>query len=54
MRVATILCKDRRTAKKHCPWASRIIKVTDGYKCFESIYDYEVWKNQKQLIKKEN
>jgi len=34
-------------AKKLCPWASKIAKVIGGYACFESITDYEIWKNQK-------
>ena len=34
-------------AKKTCPWACKIVKVIDGYKCFESWEDLKIWKNQK-------
>ena len=47
MRTQTVECKYRYQAVKECPWASRIVKVTGGYKCFESIEDYNTWKNQK-------
>ena len=47
MREQLVICKYRYQAAKECPWASRITKVTDGYLCFESITDYEIWKNQK-------
>jgi hypothetical protein len=36
-----------KTAKKQCPWASKIVKVDGGYMCFESLQDYETWRNQK-------
>jgi len=47
MRVETVVCKWYKQAQKKCPWASRIAAVTDGFKCFESVTDYEIWKNQK-------
>jgi hypothetical protein len=47
MRQLTVICKSRSTASNKAPWASRITKVTDGFKCFESIDDYNTWKNQK-------
>jgi len=47
MRKSMIECKDRRTAARHCPWAAKIVKVFGGYMCFESMMDYEIWKNQK-------
>lgn len=37
----------RYIAAKVCPWASRISKVVGGFMCFESVADYETWKNQK-------
>lgn len=47
MRTATIECKTRKTAIKKMPWAAKIVKVVGGYKGFESVTDYETWKNQK-------
>ena len=29
------------------PWACKFVRVCGGYKAFESITDYEIWKNQK-------
>ena len=37
----------REEAEEKMPLASVIIHVFGGYKGFESLYDYEVWKNQK-------
>ena len=47
MRTQTVECKTLKQAQKICPWACRFAKVVDGYKCFESISDYEIWINQK-------
>ena len=47
MRQKFIQVKTRAAAKKECPWACLCIKVTDGYMCFESPVDYELWKHQK-------
>jgi hypothetical protein len=47
MRQEFVECKDRRTAKRRCPWASKVVKVCGGYRAFESLYDHEVWKNAK-------
>lgn len=47
MKTEFVECKYRYQAKKKCLWASRIVKVTGGYLCFESITDYETWKAQK-------
>jgi hypothetical protein len=47
MRQQFVECKSRTTAKRSCPWASRIAKVSGGYICFESVSDYMTWKNQK-------
>jgi hypothetical protein len=47
MRQLTVICKSRSTASNKAPWASRITKITDGFKCFESIDDYNTWINQK-------
>lgn len=37
---------NKEQAETLCPWACKIIKVCGGYLCFESITDYEIWKNQ--------
>ena len=37
----------RIEAENECPWAEKIEKVCGGYLCFESIDDYNTWKNQK-------
>lgn len=47
MRKQLVEVKTRYKAKKVCYWASIIIKVCNGYICFESIADYNQWKNQK-------
>lgn len=47
MRIEFVECKYRYQALKECPWASKIVKVFCGYKCFESLDDYKIWKNQK-------
>lgn len=39
--------KTRERAKKECPWAAKIVKVCGGFRCFESVEEYRVWKNQK-------
>ena len=47
MRVEFIRCKDRRTAKRQCPWAEYIVKVDHGFRCFESYDAEKQWFNQK-------
>ena len=46
MRTETIT-GTRKHAKELMPWATVIVKVEGGYKGFESVEDYNVWKNQK-------
>jgi hypothetical protein len=46
MKKQFVECKDRRTAKRRCPWAARIVKVEGGFMAFESVADYYTWKNQ--------
>lgn len=31
--------------KRQCPWAAKIVKVSGGYKAFESVEDWKVWKS---------
>lgn len=47
MRTEFIPFVTRKEAVKQMPWAAKIVHVCGGYMGFESIYDYEVWKNQK-------
>ena len=47
MRSQFIECKTRAIAARQCPWAAKIVKVEGGYRAFESIQDYNTWKNQK-------
>lgn len=47
MKVEFVACKTRKTAVRRCPWAARIVKVQGGYRCFESVTDHAIWRNQK-------
>jgi len=47
MRKQFIACKNRKTAKNRCPWASVIASVEGGFIAFESVKEYKIWKNQK-------
>jgi hypothetical protein len=46
MRQQYVQTNNRKKAIKLCPWAEYVIKVEDGYHCFESYNDYKTWKNQ--------
>ena len=47
MRKEFLEVNTRKEALKEAPWAAKIIKVVGGYMAFESLQDYETWKNQK-------
>lgn len=47
MRTRFIECETEEQAKNECPWSSVIAEVVDGYMCFESWDDYNIWENQK-------
>jgi hypothetical protein len=47
MRTQFVQTESRKQAAAECPWAAKIVKVEGGYRCFESISDYETWRNQK-------
>ena len=47
MRIEFTQAETRYRARKECPWAEVIVKVVDGYICFESKQDYKIWKKQK-------
>ena len=38
---------DRRKAVRLMPWAAKIIKVEGGYKGFEFMADYKMWRSQR-------
>jgi hypothetical protein len=47
--------KTRKTAIKHMPWASWIVKVCGGYRGFESYSDYHLFvdgkENKKHIVR---
>lgn len=47
MRIEHINTKTAAQARKLAPWAAKIVKVSGGYRAFESIADYMTWKAQK-------
>lgn len=47
MRTEIAEVKTRKAAEGRMPWAAKIVKVEGGYKGFESVEDYRIWKNQK-------
>ena len=47
MRKKFVECETRFQAQKECPWANHIAKVTDGFMCFESMTEFNVWRLQK-------
>lgn len=47
MRIEHINAKTAAQARKLAPWAAKIVKVSGGYRAFESIADYVTWKAQK-------
>ena len=47
MRKETINTEKRYEAVKAMPLAAKIVKVCGGYMGFESMTDFEIWKNQK-------
>lgn len=48
MRTFFAQVETRYQAIKNCPFTpAHVVKVFGGYMCFESDYDYRVWRNQK-------
>lgn len=47
MRTETVYVTTRYQAAKSCPWAAKIARVESGFRCFESVSDYDTWKNQR-------
>lgn len=42
-----IATESRYQARKQAPWAARIARCDGGFIAFESINDYNTWRNQK-------
>lgn len=42
-----IVCKTRRTAKRHTPWAAVWLKAEGGWWAFESVTDARIWQQQR-------
>ena len=47
MTTHTIYATKRADAVKAYPGAAKIIKVDDAYIAFDTIEDYEIWRNQR-------
>ncbi len=47
MRTELIQAPTAAKARKLAPWAARVAKVDGGYLAFESVTDYETWRNQR-------
>lgn len=47
MRIEFVECKSRATAEKKCPWACKIMACEGGFRCYESMTDYQTAKKQK-------
>ena len=47
MRKEFVQCLSRSAAWHRCPWAAKIAKVSGGFMAFESVTDYETWRNQR-------
>ena len=45
--TAFIECASRNTAARRAPWATIIAKVCGGYRAFEYVTDYQIWRNQR-------
>ena len=46
MRTEFIQTESRKVAVSAMTWAAKIVKVSGGYKGFESMQGYKTWKNQ--------
>ena len=46
MRKQFVMTDKMSVAIAECPWASRFVKVCDGYQCFESVDDFDTFINQ--------
>lgn len=47
MRTKFVACKDRRTAKRRCPWAAKIVQRDGGFQAYESVEDWRIAQHQK-------
>lgn len=46
MRQEYVDCSCRKTAYRRCPWAAICMKVEGGFRCFESVTDYQTARRQ--------
>jgi len=46
MKRELIYLKTYNGAKRRCPWAAVIARIYGGFIAFESVADYNTWKNQ--------
>jgi hypothetical protein len=47
MRTEFVEASSKKQALELMPWSAVIVKITGGYRGFESIDDYLIWKNNK-------
>lgn len=40
-------CKSAFKARKLAPWAAKVVRVTGGYRAYESMADYETARKQR-------
>ena len=46
MKQQCVEAETKNEAREQCPWAAVVAEVEGGYHCFESLADYQTWKNQ--------
>lgn len=49
--MKTVLCAGAMTKKDahdECPWAKIIVKVSEGWRCFDNIHSYKDWQAKKK------
>ena len=47
MRTEIVSATTAAAARRLAPWAAKVAKVSGGYIAFESVSDYETWRNQR-------
>jgi hypothetical protein len=48
MRQQFVRVVTREEAEERCPWASAIVETVGGFRCFESVADFEAWSRQRR------
>jgi hypothetical protein len=47
-RTLIVRCKSRETARKRAAFVpAKIVRVGDGWKLFETLQDYRIWKERR-------